>query len=209
MTRRYLPLVAVLLAVAGCDFKETRSGQITLTGPSGIPLAGRNGAAELVSGKTEITFKKGSSDSSIAIKVRQPNRPEIELEAKVTGDYRTGNFTLKGSEIGQPVDMASARAYVITGPTERYTTWENMGSQECLVEISYQPCDENWTVAFRSTDGKELGSFASRTFYRCNENRRQQFCRRDPMREPHFPRGGDHRRILNSLQESGSSVKFD
>ena len=207
MTRRYLPLVAVLLAVAGCDFKETRSGQITLTGSTGIPLSGLNGAAELVAGKTEITFKKGKADNSINIRVRQPNRSEIELNAKVNGDYTTGNFTLKGSEIGQPVDMTSARGYVITGQTVRYTTWENMGSQECLVDISYDPCDENWNVAFRSVDGKELGSFSSRYAFRCNESRRQQFCRREP-REPHFPRGGD-RRLLQNLQDAGSAVKFD
>lgn len=178
-----------------------------MTGSSGIPLAGRNGTAELAAGKTEITFKKGSSDNSIAIKVRQPNRPEIELEAKVNGDYRTGNFTLKGSEIGQPVDMASSRSYAITGQTVRYTTWENMGSQECLVDISYDPCDENWTVGF-SANGKELGSFSSRYAFRCNESRRQQFCRRDPIREPHFPRGGD-RLILQSLQDADGKVKFD
>ncbi len=180
-----------------------------MTGSTGIPLIGINGAAELVAGKTEITFKHGSSDNTITIKVRQPSRPEIELEAKVSGDYSTGNFTLKGSEIGQPVDMASSRAFTITGPTERHTNWEYRGSQECLVETTYQPCDESWSVAFRAVDGKELGSFASRSFARCNERRYEQFCRRDPMRDPYYPRGSDHRRIMSSLQESGSSVKFD
>lgn len=179
-----------------------------MTGSSGIPLAGSNGAAELVAGKTEITFKKGSSDNSIAIRVRQPSRPEIELEAKVSGDYRTGNFTVKGSEVGQPVDMASSRAFAITGPTVRYTTWENMGGQECLVEISYQPCDESWNMAF-SANGKELGSFSSRTASRCNESRRQQFCRRDPMPQPPYPRVGDHRQVLQILQDADGSVKFD
>ena len=179
-----------------------------MTGSSGIPLAGRNGAAELVAGKTEITFKKGSSDKSIAIKVRQPSRPDIELEAKVNGDYTTGNFTLKGSEIGQPVDMTSARDYAITGQRVHYTSWENMGSQECLVEISFDPCDENWNVSFRSADGKALGSFSSRYSFRCNESRRQQFCRRDPIREPHFPR--DRHGILNRASAiEPANLKFD
>lgn len=212
MTRRYLPVVAVLLAVAGCDFKETRSGQITLTGSNGIPLTGLNGGAELVAGKTEITFKKGKSDNSINIRVRQPNRPEIELNAKVAGDYTTGNFTLKGSEIGQPVDMTSARAYAITGPRERYTNWENQGSQDCLVEVTYDPCDENWTVAFRAPDGKELGSFASRSANRCNENRRTQFCRRDPIHDrPDFPRGprGRHGIYERASAIDPANLKFD
>ena len=55
------------------------------------------------------------------------------------------------------------------------------------VEISYTPCDENWTVGFRSASGADLGSFAARTANRCNEDRRTQFCRRDPTRDPHFP----------------------
>ena len=47
--RRCIPVVALLLAVAGCDFKETRSGTITLTaGSAGIPLNGKAGAATLV-----------------------------------------------------------------------------------------------------------------------------------------------------------------
>ncbi len=218
MSRRSLPLVAVLLAVAGCDFKETRSGQITLTaGSVGIPLSGLNGAAELVAGKTEITFKKGSSDNSINIRVRQPNRSEIELNAKVAGDYTTGNFTLKGSEIGQPVDMTSARASAITGPNQRYTQWEDQGSQTCLVDISYDPCDENWSVAFRAGSGAELGFFASRTATRCNERRSTAFCRRDPNREPNipYPRGGyyhrHYRHILfeNASEIGPSNLKFD
>ncbi len=178
-----------------------------MTSSTGIPLSGLNGSAELVAGKTEITFKKGKADNSINIRVRQPNRPEIELNAKVSGDYTTGNFTLKGSEIGQPVDMSSARAYAITGQTVRYTSWENQGSQECLVDITFDPCDENWDVAF-TANGKTLGSFSSRYALRCNENRRTQFCRRDPTREPHFPRGGD-RRIMQNLIDSGANVKFD
>lgn len=208
--RRYLPVVAMLLAVAGCDFKETRSGNITLTaGSAGIPLNGKAGPATLVAGRAEITFKKGSSDKSIAIRVKQSGRPDVELEAPVSKGYESGNFTLKGAEIGQPVDMASARAYAVTGPVERYTTWESQGSQECLVEVSYQPCDENWTVGFKSTSGADLGSFASRTAYRCNEYRRTQFCRRDP-REPHFPRGEHGGRYWRSINELGADgVKFD
>lgn len=214
MNRRYLPLVAVLIAAAGCDFKETRSGQISLTSSTAIPLNGKAGAAELVAGKTEITFKKGSSDNAINIRVRQPGRSEIELEAKVSGDYRTGNFTLKGSEIGQPVDMASARAYAITGPTQRWSNWEDRGNQTCMVETSFDPCDENWTVGFRSAAGAELGAFTSRYATRCNERQNTSWCRHNPRepRMPDFPRGGRGGRsaILNQASEiDASTLKFD
>lgn len=211
MNRRYLPLVAVLLAVAGCDFKETRSGSISLTGAN-IPLNGKAGAAELVAGSAEIQFKKGSSDGSIAIRVRQPNRADIELEAKVSGDYRTGNFTLKGSEIGQPVDMTSARAYAITGSPVRYSNWEDRGNQTCMVEITFDPCDENWTVGF-SAAGAQLGSFSSRYAMRCNERSYTTWCRPNHQHEPRipdFPRGRPRNVILeNAISVDASKVKFD
>lgn len=213
MNRRSLPLVAVLLVVAGCDFKETRSGQISLTaGASGIPLNGKAGPATLVAGSAEITFKKGSADKSIAIRVKQSGRPDVDLEAAVSGDYRTGNFTLKGSEIGQPVDMASSRSYAITGPNQRYSHWEDQGNQTCMIEITYDPCDENWTVGFRSAAGAELGSFASRTPTQCNERRYTSWCRHNP-REPHipdYPRGRPRNVILEKASAiDPASLKFD
>jgi hypothetical protein len=209
---RFLPLAAVLLAVAGCDFKETRKGQITLTSPSGIPLNGKAGAATLVAGPAELTFKKGSSDKSIALNVKQSGRPDVDLEAAVTGDYRSGNFTLKGSDIGQPVDMTSARAWAITGPVERYASWEDRGNQTCMVEYSYEPCDENWNLSFRSVNGVELGSFASRTSTRCNEQSRQTFCRQNPHepRIPDYPRGPRNNSFFQGASAAGAAgVKFD
>ena len=207
MNRRLLPLVAVLLVVAGCDFKETRSGQISLTaGTAGIPLNGKAGAATLVAGSAELTFKKGSSDKSIALRVKQSGRPDVELEAAVAGDYTSGNFSVKGSEIGQPVDMTSARSYAITGARQYYSTWEDQGNQTCRVDYSYDPCDENWTLSFKAVNGADLGSFASRTGTRCNEQRGfPTFCRRNPGRDfPDYPRGPHGR---NSALLNG--VKFD
>lgn len=210
MNRRYLPLVAVLLAVAGCDFKETRSGLIQLTaGTTGIPLNGKSGPATLAAGSAEITFKKGSSDKSIAIRVKQSGRPDVELEATVSGDYTSGNFTLKGSEIGQPVDMASARAYAITGPNQRWSNWEDRGSQTCMVETTFDPCDENWTVGFRSVNGADLGSFAARTATRCNERRYTSWCRPNHNEpRPPYPRGRND--ILQRVSETApENLKFD
>jgi len=223
---RFLPLAAVLLAAAGCDFKETRTGQITLTGAAGIPLNGKAGAATLVAGRAELTFKKGSSDKSIALRVKQSGRPDVDLEAAVSGDYRSGNFTLRGSDIGQPVDLTSARAFAITGGTERYSDWEDRGDQVCLVETSFDPCDENWSLSFRSVAGVELGSFASRTATRCNVRSGVSYCRHNPRndprypgypgnypggypRGPHGPRGPRHN-IYQGVSDLGpDNVKFD
>ena len=110
------------------------------------------------------------------------------------GNGRDGNFTLHGSEIGQPVDLISARSYAVTGPNQRETRYEDRGMETCLIEYSWDACDESWTVAFRSAAG-ELGSFASRTSARCNERTYQMMCRsngRDPRIPdfPHGPRGG-------------------
>ncbi|MDD5304948.1 MAG: hypothetical protein PHS14_17765 [Elusimicrobia bacterium] len=212
MNRRYLPLVAVLLAVAGCDFKETRSGQISLTaGTAGIPLNGKAGAATLVAGSAEVTFKKGSSDKSIALLVKQGGRPDVNLEATVAGDYASGNFTLKGSEIGQPVDMTSARAYAITGANQRWSNWEDQGMQTCMVETTFDPCDENWTLSFRSVAGVDLGAFASRYATRCNERRYTTWCRQNPQHEPRIP---DYPRPRSVILDKASAidpanVKFD
>jgi len=205
MKRLPLVLVVACLAVAGC--KETRKGTITLTGTSNIPLVDKSGShAELVAGPAEITIQKGSRNGTIAIGVKQDGRPDVNIEAPFNGNPADGNFTLRGADIGQPVDMASSRGYVVTGPTVRYSDWENMGNERCLVETSYDPCDESWTVAF-SASGSALGSFAARTASQCNQQRREEFCQQDPripMPEPHGPH-----RISETLSQDPSQVKFD
>lgn len=212
---RLIAVSAVVLAASGCDFKEKRSGRIALAGAASIPLNDVGGSrAELVAGPAEVTFKKGSGDRSVAIRVRQPGRPEVNIEAPVTGDYRSGNFTLRGSEIGQPVDLVSARAYAVTGARESMTTWVEEGFQRCLVELSWDPCDEDWTVSFRSSGGAELGSFASRAAARCNERQNRISCHRSPdhhePRVPDFPRGPRGQGIYHDLSSlEAGKVSFD
>lgn len=205
-----LVLAVACLAVVGCDNKETRSGSITLSGSSSIPLVDKSGAhAELVAGSAEISFQKGSKNGTIAIQVRQPGRSDVNIEAPVSGDPRSGDFTLRGSESGQPVDMISARRFTVTGGTQRWSNWEDRGFERCLVETTFDPCDEDWTVSFRAAAG-ELGAFAARTATRCNERRTEAFCQsngREP-RIPDFPRGG-RRSLEKVLSTDPSSVKFD
>lgn len=204
--------VAVCLAAAGCDFKEKRNGTVTLAGGANIPLNDQSGArAELVAGPAEVTFKKGSSDRNIAIRVSQPNRPEINFSADVSSDYRSGNFTLRGSQIGQPVDLISGRSYAITGPTHRYTTWEDNGFERCLVDTTWDPCDENWKVTFLSGAGAELGNFASRRAERCNERRGFPYAchRMHEPRVPDFPRGPRGQAINSLLDVAPEKVKFE
>ena len=202
-----LVLVVACLAVAGCNDKETRKGSITLTGTSSIPLIDKSGShADLVGGAAEITIQKGDQKGTLAIGVKQAGRPDVNIVAPFKGNSADGNFTLLGADIGQPVDMASTRDYVVTGPTVRWSDWENMGNERCLVETSYDPCDENWTVAF-SAAGSALGSFAARTASQCNQQRRQDFCQPDPripVPEPQVPH-----RISGMLSTDPSAVKFE
>ncbi|MDE2510462.1 MAG: hypothetical protein KGL74_05015 [Elusimicrobia bacterium] len=203
---------ACLVAAAGCDNKETRSGNLSLSGSANVPLIDKSGTrAELTAGPTEITFQKGSQNGTIAIRVRQPNRPEVNIEAAVPGNASSGNFTLRGSEIGQPVDLVSARTYAVDGPNQRDTRWEDQGFETCLIEYTWDPCNESWTVSFRSAAG-ELGAFASRTETRCNERTSQVMCRsnnREP-RIPDFPHGGPHGRHGFDLQSvDPQTLKFD
>lgn len=208
--RTSLVLVVACLAVAGCNDKETRTGTITLTGASNIPLVDKSGAhAELVAASAEITFQKGSKKGTIAIGIKQPGRPDVNIEAPIVGDPSSGDFTLRGSDIGQPVDMVSSRRYTVTGPTERWSNWEDQGMERCLIETSYDPCDEDWTVAFSAAAGP-LGAFAAHTATRCNERRTEQFCQPIPGREPRIPDypRGPHR-VSEMLQQDPSQVKFD
>lgn len=207
----YVVAAVACLAAAGCDNKETRSGSITLTGTAGIPLVDKSGAhAELAAGAAEITFQKGSQKGTIAITVKQAGRPDVNIEAPISGDPRNGDFTLRGADIGQPVDLISSRKTTISGPTERWSRWEDQGFERCLVETSFDPCVEDWTVAFRAPAG-ELGSFAARTGQHCNERTYQTFCQpngREP-RIPDYPRGGHGRGLDGYLQQDPGSVKFD
>lgn len=209
MKKLSLALAVACLAAVGCDNKETRTGSITLTGSANIPLNDKSGVhAELIAGPAEISFQKGSKDKTIAIGVKQPNRPDVNIEAAISGDYRSGNFTLRGSDIGQPVDLVSSRSFVVTGPTQRWTSWEDRGFERCLVETTYEPCDENWTVAFRGAAG-DLGSFSSRAGARCNERIYESFCQPIPGREPRIPDypRGPHRTSIDGVDPS--SIKFD
>lgn len=212
MRRLTFVIAAACLAAVGCDVKQTRTGAITLTGASNIPLIDKSGAhAELVAGSAELTIQKGSKDGTIAVTVKQINRPDVNIEAPVLGDIRSGNFTLRASETGQPVDLVSARSYAINGPNQRWNTWEDQGFERCMIEYSFDPCDENWTVTFHAAAG-DLGAFASRTASRCNERRQQYFCQPIPGREPRipdYPRGGHGGRFERVLSTDPSSVKFD
>lgn len=208
--RRAAPLLAVLLAVVACDF--TRKGSITLApGSSGIPLAGKSGPATLVAGGAEVTIKKGSGSGTIAIKISQPSRPDAEFEAKVSKGYESGNFTLKGSEIGQPVDMASTRGYTVTGPRQGRTEWSDEGMRNCRVDVTWDPCREDWTISFKSVNGVELGVFASQQSAECNVQRGFPYaCMPNRDREPRipdFPRGphGPRSTFYNNVSENGVS----
>jgi hypothetical protein len=213
MKRVSLILAAVAcFAAAGCDNKETRKGSITLTGAAGIPLNDKSGAhAELAAGPAEITFQKGSQKGTIAIAVKQAGRPDVNIEAPLKGDPTQGDFTLRGSEIGQPVDLVSARRFTVTGPNQRWSHWEDQGFERCLIEDSFDPCNESWTVTFRAAAG-DVGAFAAHTASRCNERNSQSFCQPVPGREPRipdFPRGPHGRGVNDILTQDPSSVKFD
>lgn len=217
-----LPLLSLtafaVLVASGCDFREKRDGSIVLTGSANIPLTDRSGArAELVAGPAEVTFKKGANDRSVAIRIRQTGRPEVNFEAPVSGDYRTGNFTLRGSDIGQPVDLASVRGFAVTGAPRRETSWTDEGFQRCLVDVTYDPCDENWNVEFRTAAGS-LGAFSSRYATRCNVQRGFPYsCYQDhplpdyPRGDPRFPRRGGrgYGDLDSTLSQDPNSINFN
>lgn len=184
MLKFAVPLAAVLL-LAGCDSDEVRSGRITLSHDAPIPLAGRNGPGELVAGPASVTFSRGSKDDFVVIGIQQPDRPKVEIEV-LLGDHRTGNFKIFGSEIGQPVDIESARTSQVTGEPQQGTRPLHKDGATCRQDISYQPCDETWRITF-SQGSTTLGVFTSRLARQCNVvpvPGSERDCWRD--REPHY-----------------------
>lgn len=212
MKKLFPPILALTLAFAatGCDLDEKRSGQLTLAeGSTGVSLIDRSGAATgLLGGPTELRIRRGSKQGTIAVRARQPGRGEINLELPTAGvDVRGGNFSLPASVIGQPVSIVSRRDAAITGSRRRRTELVDNGFERCSVDVSWDPCDENWSVDFRNLVAS-VGTFASRTPTQCNVERGLPYAcwRQGPInpfpgdprwphdprwpRDPRFPRGG-------------------
>ncbi|MBI5239077.1 MAG: hypothetical protein HY926_01255 [Elusimicrobia bacterium] len=211
-----LCLAAALLAACG---EETRNGQLTLAGSNPLKLADESGkVVEFLAGPTKVVF---SAESSRRFKVSVSQGQD--KQATFSGQAPAGsgwNFTLRGKDIGQQVDLASDHKVEFVGRPWR--TIRDGGpcgfNGRMVIEEEYQTCNEDWRVDFAdSASAQPVGTFRSkRDNLTCLIYSRDLYCRdygpNPPYPPyPHYPRrlssAEDSVKKLNDLGVSG--IKFD
>lgn len=208
----------MVLIFAGCE-KETRNGELQLSGSTPVRIVDEGGkTVEFFSGPTKVEFSAGSS-RKFTVTVSQGDK-KAKFSGKAPSSNDTWNFTLRGSEIGQPIDLTSARSIVLIGKP-----WRQMGrggmcgrGGTWVTDDEYQKGNEDWSVSFAdAANSQSLGAFRSR---RENEqyliSSRNIYCEgeRDHEPRPPFPR---HDRNLSKAQDAvkklsvlaESGIRFD
>lgn len=206
--RRFLPLLAAAALLAACG-EETRNGQLTLTGSQPVRVVDQSGASvEFVAGPLKATFGAESS-RKFTVELEQNGR-KAKFSGKIPGGAQDWNVSIKGGDIGQPVDFASTRSVAYYGPV--WTSW-GMGDPCGMngrweTEQSWQKGREDWKVAFAdAATGAALGAFASTKDQDYLLSSRNTWCRERPMPEPRGPRWNSVSQRLDGFQLDG--VKFD
>lgn len=209
MNRKNILLaLTVGFMMTACD-KETRKGELTLSGSAPVRIVDEGGSAvDFVAGPVKVEFA-ASSNRKFSVTMEQGGR-----KAKFSGKVPEGNdwsFTLRGRDIGQAVDVASRRSIQLYGETS--TSIGNGDScgfdGRWVTEEKWQKGNEDWNVAFTDANSSAaVGSFKSR---REGESylvdSRNLYCREQHRREPGGGRWDRLSNNLSSLTETG--VKFD
>jgi hypothetical protein len=201
--KKKVPYVLCLAAlILGACGEETRNGTLTLAGVNPVKIADKSGkTVEFYAGPAKVQFS-GSSSGKFTVVVSQGDR-KAEFSGKAPKNDGSWNVTVRGKDIGQPEDFASARSVEYYGQT-----WRQLrdggpcgmnGRYE--VEDTYQKCNEDWKVSFTDAgNGAAVGTFASRIDGdTCLIDSRQLWCRDNPMPPP-YPRGGRWDRMDGTVQ---------
>jgi|CXWL01.1.fsa_nt_gi hypothetical protein len=180
-------LTVAVLALTGCN-KETREGQLTLSGTAPVRFVSEGGKlVEFYAGPTKVEFSANSRDKIAVVVSQQDKKAVFSGKAPAGEDW---NFVLRGKDIGQPVDMTSRRQLTYKGkPQTAIVDGGFCGSNgRWVVEEKHQACDEEWTVAFADANTSlALGNFRSfRGDRTCVLSSRNLYCR-DEMRPVPVP----------------------
>lgn len=161
MKRSGLFLLALALAATACN-KEKRKGQLSLAGSSPVRIADQGGSTvDFYNGPLQVEF--GADGRKVSVKLEQNGRV-ARFSAKVPQNL-DWNFTARGSEIGQPVDLVSRRAVQLYGPIEERT---GLGGScgfngSYVTEEQWRKGNEDWSVSFSDAQSSQsLGAFKSR-----------------------------------------------
>ncbi len=213
--RSILFLAAALLAACG---EETRKGELILAGSNPVRIIDESGAVvEFFAGPTKVEFAAGRSNK-FTVTVSQGDAKKAKFSGKAPSSDDSWNFTLRGSDIGQPIDLASRRDVEYTGkPWRQIGEGGSCGWGRWVTEEEYQNCNEDWKVGFAdAATSSPLGSFHSRRErLTCHLSTRNLYCRddgRDRYPHPPYPRGNFSKaqesiKKLSVLSESG--IRFD
>lgn len=206
--------LAACVFVMGCD-SETREGKLQLSGSAPLRIVDEGGkTVEFVNGplKVELSARSGNKFS---VSMEQSGR-KAKFGGKVSGNS-DWNFTLRGKEIGQLVDITSNRKVTLYGEPRK--TIGNGGScgmnGTYVTEETWQSCDEDWKVGFSDVQLTQfVGIFEShRKGESCLVDVRNLYCRERP---DHDRPGRDRLRVkatpaaVKTLQaQVDSGIKFD
>ena len=192
MKRNILSLTLVVAAAAvltSCN-KETRNGELTLSGPAPVRFVSEGGKiVEFYAGPTKVELS-GKSRDKITVEVSQGDKKKAVFSGKATGGDNW-NFVLRGKDIGQLMDMTSLRRLDYKGKP-----WTTIGERgfcgfrgRWVVEEKLQKCDEDWSVAFSDVNTSlALGAFRSRRNDKtCLLSSRNIYCREEMRPFPVAP----------------------
>jgi hypothetical protein len=207
MKKMNVLLLATVAAFAACN-KESRDGQLTLAGSNPLRIADESGkTVEFVNGALKAAFEPGSKDK-VTVSLEQAGQ-KAKFTAKIP-DNRDWNFTLRGKDAGQNVDMASKRTITLTGePKKRYGTGGFCGFDgRWQTEEIWRDGKEDWKVAFAdSQTGYAVAAFESHKNDTYLVESKNIWCRENPRREPG---GGRWDRLSSRIEKlKTDGVKFD
>ena len=210
MTKKFLPVLAAIALLAACG-EETRDGQLTLSGSQPVKIVDQGGSTvDFVTGPLKVQFG-ADSGHKFTVQLEQSGRKaKFSGKAPDAGDW---NFTVLGRDIGQPVNLTSARSVAMYGPV--YTSWGTGGfcgfDGTWETEDQWQKGNEDWSVSFAAaSNSAALGAFKSRVEgkdYLISS--RNTWCHERREHEP-FPRHGRWDATsekLSNMKDLG--VKFD
>ncbi|HAH06312.1 MAG TPA: hypothetical protein DCM05_07255 [Elusimicrobia bacterium] len=213
----YIVFLGVFL-LAACG-EETRDGMLTLTaGP--LKLIDQGGAVvEFLAGPTKVHFAASNKTRKFTVTVSQGDAKKATFAGQ-TPNYSGWDFTLRGKDIGQAVDMTSFRKVDYVGRS--WTSIHEGGpcgyNGRWMVEYEYQECSETWRVDFAdSSNLQAVGSFLSKREGRtCLLNERNLYCRDFGPQPPYppIPHPPHHLKqaedTIKKLDDLGiGSIKFD
>lgn len=218
MNRRSILAGVVFSAVfvlLGCD-NETRDGELVLSGATPVRIVDEGGkTVEFVSGPVKAEFSV-ERDHKFTVTMTQGENKQAKFSGRAPQDGGSWNFTLRGKEIGQPVDLASTRSLELYGKTWREIREGSFCGRNgrWLMEEEYQRCNEDWKVAFADAEtSQDVGAFRSRREgLRCLLASRYIYCREEsfpPQPIPPRPLSKAEDAVKTITRQAADGIKFD